>query len=132
MDNLTCFELSETDGAPDVAEVASFLDAASGIRQEQVAHLEGRRALFYAWHDAQAGQLRMSVARVASVNHLFRAPLRLIDQPGVVAAAFVGKPSSVISLEEFTAEASQLPEEEPLQPLEVWVVTLAHGGITMR
>jgi hypothetical protein len=41
---------------------------------------------FYAWHDAQAGQLRMSACRIASADELpFRRAITIVEDPLVLA-----------------------------------------------
>lgn len=60
------------DESPAMADLTQFIQDAVALRRSQVLEMNLAPATFYLWHDAQAGQLRFSVAQCVAESLPFR------------------------------------------------------------
>lgn len=115
------------------AAVVSFLDQARAAYELlAVRHPDKRPLRFYAWVDAQAGQLRFSVS---SADRLpFGRRIRFVPEPADIASEFLsspylhGIPVSEFSDADHKVETSEPVTDEDRPPLNVYVVGLCYSG----
>jgi hypothetical protein len=86
--NLRCLSIP-TSASVDMSDLVSFLREVAEIRRVAVQNCKPLPAVFYAWHDEAAGQLRFSTAACTTANLPFRAPLELVDDPAAVVREFL-------------------------------------------
>jgi hypothetical protein len=87
LENMEVFSIADAQdcGVPTSALV-DFVHAAHRAYSLAATRV-GLAGWFYAWHDAQAGQLRMSACRIASASELpFRGRISVVEDPAVIAA----------------------------------------------
>lgn len=127
-DNMVAFSLADAqDAGVESLALASFLLDAFRLSSRAAARL-GHEGFFYAWHDEQAGQLRMSAAWVSSTADLpFRATLHLIDEPEPIAEeAIESDAAHGIPLDDSPDGAE--PDESARPPLTVFARPLIRTG----
>ena len=70
-------------------ELVQFLRQAAALRLDTARMRSMLPATFYAWHDAQAGQLRFSTIYGPEERLPFGAPIRVVRDPGIVVRGFL-------------------------------------------
>ena len=113
--NMWIIALSEAQSlAVGSEEMIAFLHRVRAIRGEQRRSVDCAMATFYAWHDQQAMQLRLSVAPCGLGELPFGCVLALVDGPEAIVNGFM------TDAVEWSEDERSLPP-----PLQVWASVLA-------
>ena len=99
--NLWTFSLSpEQAAAVTPSDVEEFVRAVAGTRSRWLATNGDGHMLLYCWHDAQAGQLRLSLVSVTHGRLPFGCPVEPVEELSAVVWPFLGStamlPSSAL------------------------------------
>ncbi len=110
-------------------DVATFLQqAADSFGELLTSSCSGADAIFYAWVDEMAGQLRFSVA--SSMPPPFACSIRIVNDPEIVAQHFINCPHlegiPFLSLE--SADASSVDSDDEPHVLDVFVTHLPRNN----
>jgi hypothetical protein len=127
-ENLWTISWPSGDADEDARDWVAFLRSACEIRRRQVAG-SSLAAVFYAWHDEQAGNLCFSIARGDPADVPFRARIALVGSPDPVVASFLSSPHrDGIPFSELSFDAAsngaEGAETRERWTVEVWAVGL--------
>lgn len=133
-ENMLAFSIADAqDAGVDAAQLTAFVRDTHRAYSLAAAKV-GLHGWFYAWHDEQAGQLRMSAAPIASASELpFGRNVMVVDDPSIIATdALANEYAHGIPFSELSdaSEAGDLADNAPepsLEPLRVYARPLVRS-----